>query len=161
MARCNEQVTLGVRRLGSTPVYGRCGDTGHYGSKVHCSACETQLQVRYPQGWRFYPGDVCEHGAYVGGCGADHICGYCEEGVSVREVKSSRLDAIKRELQRWIEVVKKAAADAQLSDADRSLFYSCLPHTRACEAIVQRFGGQPTFSLGDTAGNYHTGRGSW
>lgn len=24
----------------------------------------------------------CEHGTYVGGCGIDWMCGYCEEGIS-------------------------------------------------------------------------------
>ena len=34
----------------------------------------------YPQGWRYYPGDVCKHGTYTGGCGIDWICGPCELG---------------------------------------------------------------------------------
>lgn len=29
--------------------------------------------------------NVCEHGTYIGGCGIDHICGWCESGVSQAE----------------------------------------------------------------------------
>lgn len=44
-----------------------------------CSGRKKILK-QYPQGWRYYPGDVCRHGMYVGGCGIDWICGYCENG---------------------------------------------------------------------------------
>jgi hypothetical protein len=30
----------------------------------------------------FYDGDFCEHGKYVGGCGIDWMCYWCEEGIS-------------------------------------------------------------------------------
>ncbi|HZZ17152.1 MAG TPA: hypothetical protein VFE08_14455 [Candidatus Sulfotelmatobacter sp.] len=34
--------------------------------------------------FRDYAG-YCEHGTYVGGCGADYMCGYCEDGISLAE----------------------------------------------------------------------------
>lgn len=27
----------------------------------------------------------CEHGTYVGGCGIDHMCGWCESGIDQAE----------------------------------------------------------------------------
>jgi hypothetical protein len=35
----------------------------------------------------YYDGDHCEHGVYVGGCGIDWVCQWCEDGVSAAEVK--------------------------------------------------------------------------
>jgi hypothetical protein len=45
-----------------------------------CDACRPLLAVIHPQGWRYYPGDTCPHGVYVGGCGVDLMCGTCESG---------------------------------------------------------------------------------
>jgi hypothetical protein len=45
-----------------------------------CNECTEKYEEMYPQGWRHYPGDTCEHGVYVGGCGADYMCGRCESG---------------------------------------------------------------------------------
>jgi len=45
-----------------------------------CDACHPLYERVYPQGWSYYPGDVCEHGRYVGGCGADYMCPACEGG---------------------------------------------------------------------------------
>lgn len=56
-----------------------CGDY-FMGEKVLCEACNAQAIKDYPQGWASYPGDTCKHGVYVGGCGADYICGRCEAG---------------------------------------------------------------------------------
>lgn len=47
-----------------------------------CDECTPLYEALYPQGWASYPGDVCEHGVYVGGCGADYMCGPCEMGYS-------------------------------------------------------------------------------
>ncbi len=58
----------------------KCGTRGPYGSLEHCRPCEKALEQEYPQGWRHYPGDTCKHGRYVGGCGADLMCGPCEDG---------------------------------------------------------------------------------
>jgi hypothetical protein len=63
---------------------GGCGrEVEFYGYSAtvdYCFACEERLQQEYPQGWRYYPGDVCPHGVYVGGCGIDWMCGACEAG---------------------------------------------------------------------------------
>jgi hypothetical protein len=45
-----------------------------------CGYCRPLYEQRYPQGWQSYPGDVCPHGTYVGGCGVDHLCPACEAG---------------------------------------------------------------------------------
>ena len=60
------------------PVY--CGSWEAGEGTVLCDMCEIDARRRYPQGWRFYPGDVCKHGVYVGGCGIDWMCGPCESG---------------------------------------------------------------------------------
>ncbi len=58
----------------------KCGD--YYGGEmVLCERCERKAHRAFPQGWRYYPGDVCRHGRYVGGCGIDHMCPACEAGV--------------------------------------------------------------------------------
>jgi hypothetical protein len=56
-----------------------CGQ--YYGGEMHlCDSCEYIAHKRYPQGWRGYPGDVCRHGRYTGGSGADLMCPACEFG---------------------------------------------------------------------------------
>ena len=56
-----------------------CGDWRE-GARVLCDKHYAEEAKRYPQGWRHYPGDVCKHGMYVGGCGIDWICQLCEDG---------------------------------------------------------------------------------
>ena len=73
---CEEPVTVGYRGDGS-PVEVACG-TMYAGANYFCDQCEAALAKRYPQGWRYTPGDLCKHGVYVGGCGADYMCGRCE-----------------------------------------------------------------------------------
>jgi hypothetical protein len=51
-----------------------------YGATLLCDMHQAQYERQYPQGWRYYPGDVCRHGMYVGGCGVDLMCGACEGG---------------------------------------------------------------------------------
>ena len=60
------------------PVY--CGSTDSHGGTVMCAECEAQAKKDYPQGWKYYPGDVCVHGVYTGGCGIDWMCQLCENG---------------------------------------------------------------------------------
>ena len=60
----------------------KCGDW-HNGQACYCPKCEKELMKQYPQGWRYYAGDVCEHGEYVGGCGIDYMCFDCEMGIPV------------------------------------------------------------------------------
>lgn len=33
------------------------------------------------------PDGYCEHGTYVGGCGIDWMCSWCEDGISLAEAK--------------------------------------------------------------------------
>ena len=45
----------------------------------------------------------CEHGVYVGGCGPDYMCGWCESGTTWQEyIEAKRFDRV-RELarRRW------------------------------------------------------------
>lgn len=75
---CSESVVVGTRRDGS-PIETACGKWWA-GERMFCSSCESAYLEKYPQGWVGYPGDVCRHGRYVGGCGIDHICPQCEYG---------------------------------------------------------------------------------
>lgn len=56
-----------------------CGDR-FWGSLQYCSYHERAYELWYPQGWNYYPGDVCPHGMYTGGSGIDWMCGPCEMG---------------------------------------------------------------------------------
>jgi transposase-like protein len=56
-----------------------CG-TYEGGRVTLCDSCEAKANASYPQGWVGYPGDTCPHGTYVGGSGADYMCGECESG---------------------------------------------------------------------------------
>ena len=53
------------------------GDT-HFDGVALCQNCLDWYNKQYPQGWVSYPGDTCEHGTYVGGCGIDYMCAPCE-----------------------------------------------------------------------------------
>lgn len=57
----------------------KCGRWG-VGGYEFCDECYDKYESEYPQGWVAYPGDVCEHGTYVGGIGRDHLCFECEMG---------------------------------------------------------------------------------
>jgi len=58
----------------------KCGETGFDGRLWLCDACVKTATVKYPQGWRNVPGDVCKHGTYVGDLyGPDFLCGACED----------------------------------------------------------------------------------
>jgi hypothetical protein len=56
----------------------RCGEWGPNGGREYCDRHNAELTRRYPQGWQAYPGDTCEHGRYIGGCGPDYMCPECE-----------------------------------------------------------------------------------
>lgn len=75
---CNRLVTMAYRRDGSA-IDAQCGSY-FGGERVLCAYHEKQAIKAYPQGWRYYPGDTCPHGVYVGGSGADYMCGRCEMG---------------------------------------------------------------------------------
>lgn len=76
---CNNKVTVGYSSFLDEPIQVTCG-SWYAGTQVICEKCEQRLIKHYPQGWRYTPGDVCKHGVYVGGCGADYMCGRCENG---------------------------------------------------------------------------------
>lgn len=59
------------------PVY--CGDWYMDGTEI-CDECMPYYRAWYPQGWAYYPGDICKHGTYTGGSGIDWMCGPCEMG---------------------------------------------------------------------------------
>ena len=54
----------------------------------------------------------CEHGVYVGGCGIDWMCGYCESGVTVADLEER--DA--------------AMAAAKALEAQRLIAYRAVAH---------------------------------
>lgn len=58
------------------------------------------LEFRDPEGY-------CVHGSYVGGCGADYMCGWCEDGISLAE-------AIKIETARKTRKVRERSETQQL-----------------------------------------------
>lgn len=45
----------------------------------------------------------CEHGKYVGGCGWDIICGYCEDGISAAEVAAHQRAEQRRSARNLVE----------------------------------------------------------
>ena len=76
---CPNMVFTGAVKRDGNPIEVRCGTT--WNSEMHlCPECDEKALERYPQGWRYYPGDTCKPGTYVGGCGVDHMCGLCESG---------------------------------------------------------------------------------
>jgi hypothetical protein len=75
----NHESVIAMWRRDGTPVEVECG-TYFGGEKQLCESCMIVAEHYYPQGWRGYPGDTCKHGTYVGGCGADYMCGACEMG---------------------------------------------------------------------------------
>jgi len=76
---CQNMVVVDNRQSDGSPIIYQCGrDRG--GERVLCAEHEAYYKNRFPQGWLYYPGDLCPHGVYVGGCGADYMCGHCENG---------------------------------------------------------------------------------
>ena len=77
MHKCGKTITL--MTPGGREYKVKCGTPGP--NEYHfCDPCDKKNEASYPQGWRYYPGDVCPHGVYVGGCGIDWMCGQCEVG---------------------------------------------------------------------------------
>lgn len=79
MSECKNKVIAGYRYSNGTPIEIRCG-LYYGGEKLFCDDCRKKFEKLYPQGWVGYPGDVCKHGYYVGGIGADILCPHCENG---------------------------------------------------------------------------------
>jgi hypothetical protein len=76
---CEAMVYAMTRKDGSDVLI-KCGEYFSGQGKLLCSTCENKAKARWPQGWRYYPGDTCKHGTYVGGCMCDLMCGACESG---------------------------------------------------------------------------------
>lgn len=64
-------------------------------------------QFRAPDGY-------CEHGQYVGGCGVDYMCSWCEDGISLAEarriVARERLAGIRERASRAATLLAKLLA---------------------------------------------------
>jgi len=73
---CDNQVLLYSNGL-NREIWGKCG-SWFAGTQYFCGDCTLRLKHRYPQGWRYTPGDLCPHGSYVGGCMEDYMCPQCE-----------------------------------------------------------------------------------
>ena len=80
---CDNKLTLDVNFGGElVEITVTCGDLytdGHRTQTAQCPTCGAKAIANYPQGWRYYPGDVCKHGTYIGG-DRDCACGKCEMG---------------------------------------------------------------------------------
>lgn len=76
---CQEQVEVSWSFFFNKAITVKCGSWWS-GEQKFCETHEQEFAKRYPQGWRGYPGDICKHGVYVGGSGADYMCGRCEMG---------------------------------------------------------------------------------
>ena len=72
---CNRMVPAGKGFVTCGALFGR----GHV-EAVLCDDCRKVALAKYPQGWKFVPGDTCTHGVFVGGM-RDCACRQCEEGV--------------------------------------------------------------------------------
>lgn len=92
---CKNTVVAMVRKDG-TPVEKPCG-IWFAGEKLLCETCFKQALEDYPQGWRGYPGDICRHGTYVGGCGVDYTCPRCEYEDTSPSPSPEEMDEMYRE----------------------------------------------------------------
>jgi hypothetical protein len=52
-------------------------------------AIKNELNAFDREYWSSDDGGYCKHGTYVGGCGIDWMCGYCESGYSNYEIALS------------------------------------------------------------------------
>lgn len=77
--KCAGEAYAWTDREGETHIV-PCGKWRVGEGNQYCPRCLRVMQLTFPQGWRYYPGDKCKHGVYVGGCGADLMCGKCEFG---------------------------------------------------------------------------------
>ena len=56
----------------------KCGQIGPEGCVVLCDEHHAQAERDYPQGWRYAPGDTCEHMVWHNP-EHDCCCGPCED----------------------------------------------------------------------------------
>lgn len=59
----------------------------------------------------YYDGDHCEHGQYVGGCGIDWMCSWCEMGVSAKEAREIITQRQTSDIRRKAEQAAKLLND--------------------------------------------------
>lgn len=83
-----------------------------------CNDCWAKT---YPQGWRAYPGDTCEHGKYTGGCGVDWICHWCEMGVSREEMLADARYRHRQQVRIMSRRAKRDMADRTFPMKSRAL----------------------------------------
>src|ERR1700756_2812283 len=60
------------------------------------------------------PNGYCEHGKYVGGCGADLMCGLCEDGISMAEWRQIESRRRTRETREKAAIAEKLMNDLLL-----------------------------------------------
>ena len=73
---CKAEVVVMITKYGRA-VTVTCGKT--WAGEMHmCPSCEAKALITYPQGWKYVPGDLCQHGHYVGGMLEDNMCPECE-----------------------------------------------------------------------------------
>lgn len=61
----------------------------------------------------------CEHGTYIGTwCGPDYICGFCEQGITVDEMRAAaerarlhEIDNIERNVEQMLSACQRAGRD--------------------------------------------------
>lgn len=82
------RVRKGLIRYDCPYGYDLCSNKKCYGAK--------RVTKDYPQGWASYPGDMCPHGMYTGGCGIDWMCGYCESGEEPPRLKVTLKERARR-----------------------------------------------------------------
>lgn len=80
MRTVNSIVEQATRRILWKAIHSQNCKSEHVVGEKTCAKCEPFYELLFPQGWSYYPGDVCEHGVYVGGVGADYMCLPCEMG---------------------------------------------------------------------------------
>ena len=80
MNGCGTTVEVPIARGYDVRMIERTCGKWYGGEQLLCDRCVSAEEMRYPQGWRYRPGNVCRHGVYVGGVGVDYMCGRCEMG---------------------------------------------------------------------------------
>lgn len=64
--------------------------------------------------------NYCRHGVYVGGCGYDHMCGWCESGEeppTQRELDTRRLAKAERDYDELVRILDNIVAEGYRSRA--------------------------------------------
>lgn len=106
-----ERHSLGFETLASTsairpiePLKGESMNTCEHGinisvSRFMCEACSPD------PGYGSDPSGDCQHGVYVGGCGIDWMCGWCESDTSWDDYKAIHLRSLRDRAQYSMSLV--------------------------------------------------------